>query len=297
MNSRFFSHIEVFVAIARTGSITEAADLLRLSKSNVSQKLVELEQDLDLKLFHRSTRKVGLTQAGQALLEGCSTAVDAVAHARSEIGTPGQQGPEITGVASLGGSNIYLTEYVLPQLKDFFDQFPNIRVRAIGADHPTDRETSGIDLRIRVGAIKDSGVKAYPLKPIERVICAAASAPFSTKSYDHPSQLAGQPVVLREQENTIWSFTQNAEMFQFQTPRPQVLANSYELCVQAARMGHGIAVLARDIVAADIAEGRMVQLLPNWHISPLPVSLTVPHSKLAKPHIKALTTFLVDRLK
>lgn len=75
------------------------------------------------------------------------------------------------------------------------------------------------------------------------------------------------------------------------------MVNSYELCVQAIRCGYGLAVLAKEIIEHDLATRQIIRLLPDWHIDPLPVALTVQYSKFAKSHVKALTMFLSDNLK
>jgi DNA-binding transcriptional LysR family regulator len=296
MNSKFFSQLEVFVAITRHGSIVEAAQSLRISKSNASQKLMELELDLDLKLFHRTTRKLALTTAGETMLARCANAVDIVSLARSDFGGVAQQGAEISGVVTLAGSNIYLTEYVIPKLNPFILQYPKIRLRFVGGDHPADPLADGIDLRIRIGDSSNDGSKAFPLKPIERVICVGSSATLLDDVINHPKQLHDFPLILREQEKPTWALRSKFENWIFDASPPQILVNSYELCVQATRSGYGLAVLAKDIVEPDLATGQIIQLLPDWHIDPLPVALTVQHSKFAKPHVKALAMFLSESL-
>lgn len=297
MNSKFFSQLEVFVAITRHGSIVEAANSLRISKSNASQKLMELELDLDLKLFHRTTRKLALTTAGNAMLDRCANAVDIVSLARSDFGGPARKGAEISGVVTLAGSNIYLTEYVMPKLGPFLLLHPKIRLRFVGGDTPADHQTDGIDLRVRIGDVDDDGAKTLPLRPIERILCVGSPAMPSVDHVFHPQQLAELPLIMRVQEKPIWVFRSKTETWSFEATPPQVLVNSYELCVQAARNGYGIAVLAKEIIGADLATGQIIRLLPDWQIDPLPVALTVQYSKLAKPHVKALATFLSEILK
>ncbi|MGH1412927.1 MAG: LysR family transcriptional regulator [Pelagimonas sp.] len=297
MNSKFYSQLEVFVAITRHGSIVEAANSLRISKSNASQKLMELELDLDLKLFHRTTRKLALTTAGKAMLDRCENAVDIVSLARSELGGAAQQGVEISGVVTLAGSNIYLTEYIMPKLSPFLLQYPKIRLRFVGGDHPADPQVDGIDLRVRVGEADADGAKTFPLKPIERVLCVGSPAMALVTHVTHPKHLADLPLIMRVQEKPIWVLRSKTENWTFETSPPQVLVNSYELCVQATRNGYGLAVLAKEIVDPDLATGKIIQLLPDWHIDPLPVALTAQYSKLAKPHVKALAMFLAETLK
>jgi DNA-binding transcriptional LysR family regulator len=257
---------------------------------------MELELDLDLKLFHRTTRKLVLTTAGETMLARCANAVDTVSLARSDFGGPTRQGAEISGVVTLAGSNIYLTEYVIPKLYPFIVQYPKIRLRFVGGDHPADPQADGIDLRIRIGDVSDGGAKALPLRSIERVLCVGSSAPLLDKSIDHPKQLHDLPLIMREQERTTLVLRTESENWSFETSPPQILVNSYELCVQATRNGYGLAVLAKDIVEPDLATGQIVRLLPDWHIDPLPAALIVQHSKFAKPHVKAMAMFLSESL-
>lgn len=231
------------------------------------------------------------------MLDRCANAVDVVSLARSDFGDPAQKGAEISGVVTLAGSNIYLAEYVMPKLGPFLLLYPKIRLRFVGGDHPADPQTDGIDLRVRVGEVDVDGTRTFPLRPIERVLCVGSSAMPSVDQITHPKQLENLPLVLRAQEKPTWVLRTKTENWSFETSPPQVLVNSYELCVQATRNGYGLAVLAKEIVDPDLASGQVIQLLPDWHIDPLPVALTAQYSKLAKPHVKALAMFLAETLK
>lgn len=295
MNSRFFSQAEVFVAIARRGSITDAADDLRISKSNASQKLTEMEDALDLKLFNRTTRNVELTPAGKKLFDQFARAVDEVSKVYSEVWPNQQRGEGVSGPVTIAGSNIYLTEYVLPTLGPFLNQFPNVKINVVGSDRPVDAREDNIDLRIRVGAIDPKGVRLFPLKPIARLLCVGAHSNVNAASITHPKELTGLPTILREQENPVWSFQKSSQNWNFEASA-QILVNSYELAVQSVRQGLGMGILAKDIVEQDISDGRIIKLLPEWKITDLPVSLVASYTRLRKPQVLALARFIEKEL-
>ena len=292
MNNNFFAQAEIFVEIVRQGSITAAAQSLGLSKSSVSQKLSEMERDLDILLFRRTTRSLDLTPAGQKLYTQCAPAVDAVAEARSEI-SPHPTAKNVSGTVTLAGSNIYLTEFVLPHIPDLQAQYPEIRLQLTGSDRPLNQREENIDLRFRIGAASSSGARIFLLQPLKRVICASATLSSYISS---PEELEDQPVILREQERPLWQFLRAKEQTEVRISQPQMRVNSYELLLQAVRSGLGIAMVARAVIEEDLETGRLVQLLPDWQIKDLPVSLIVPHSRLRKPAVQATARFFAEQL-
>lgn len=291
MNSIFYSQAEVFVEIVRQGSVTGAAKALRISKSNASQKLVDMEKSLDVVLFHRTTRSMRLTPAGQEIFDRCVKAVDSVAFARSEIGFAPATG-DLSGVVNIAGPNIYLTQFVLPNLEPFQKQFPDIKVNLIGSDQPVDQGVNNVDLRFRVGPKDSSGARVYPLKPLDRILCISSKFEAAIKNIEHPSKLEALPAVLRKQEPPVWKF-QNAEhSYDYHIQSPRMIVNSYELCVQAVRSGLGMAVIARSVIEEDLVAGSLVELLPAWKLSTIPASLLVRYPRLRKPHVLATASFL-----
>jgi len=136
MNSKFYAQAEVLVEVARLGSMTAAAETLRLSKSNVSHKIAEMESDLDVVLLKRNTRTLELTPAGHRVYDLCVQAVDALQIARVEVGHVHQSAaPE--GVVSVSGSNLYLSEFIMPSLPSLRDRLPLVRIDLVSGEGDT----------------------------------------------------------------------------------------------------------------------------------------------------------------
>ncbi|GAB5463244.1 LysR family transcriptional regulator [Hoeflea alexandrii] len=296
MNSKFYAQAEVLVEIVRQGSMTAAAEVLRLSKSNVSQKIAEMESDLDAVLLKRNTRAIELTPAGHRVYDPCVKAVDALQLARGEVAHELQSAvPQ--GVVSLSGSNLYLSEFIMPLLPSLHENLPLVRLDLIGGDYPVDQRAEAIDLRIRIGKTDNDGVKTYPLAPLERVFCGHRNLRRGAEIPADPSDLSGFPLILRSQENPEWVFRNGSKTTKFHVTNPATRVNNYELCISAVRNGLGTAVLAKAIVQKDMDHGSIIEMLTDWKVDPIPVSLVVPISRLRRPEVMAVTRYIVSKLK
>lgn len=295
MNNRFHAQSEVFVEIVRQGSLTEAANELRLSKSNVSQKLAEMEADLDITLLERNTRAINLTPAGEKVYAICVGAVDALQRAYSEVRNE-LQDQEPQGTVSLSGSNLYLAEFVLPLLPELRRLFPKVRINLIGGDNRVDQKSQVVDLRIRVGNVDAEGANVYSLAPLERALCIHKSLLYKAQNLTDPNGLSALPLILRQQENPEWTFLSQKAHATHLVTSPELTMNSYELCVEAVRAGLGAAVLAKVVVRHDIKTREVIELLPEWKIPEIPVSLVVPLSRFRNTEVRAVTRYLTEKL-
>lgn len=293
MNNKFHAQAEVFVETVRQGSMTAAAAALRMSKSNVSQKIAEMEGDLDRILLKRNTRSIALTPVGKQVFEACVEAIDALQNARNTVGFQ-LSDPSPQGVVNISGSNLYLSKFILPILPELKRAFPKIRIDLTGGDQPLNQRAEAVDLRIRVGNVSTEGARKYKLPPMERILCAHPSLLSPDQNLQDPNCLANLPIILREQENPNWEFLDAKGPVTYQVSDPAMRVNNYELCVAAVQAGFGAAILTKAVVGPDIDAGNIVTLLPDWKISPIPVALIVPLSRLRRPEVKAATQFITD---
>lgn len=295
MNNKFFAQAEILVEIVRQGSMTAAAATLRQSKSSVSQKLAEMESDLDIVLLKRNTRSIELTAAGKRVYDLCLNAVDALQYARGEVSHQVQtKTPQ--GRVSISGSDLYLTQFIMPLLSDLGKKFPLIQIDLFGGDQPVDQRAEGVDLRIRVGDVGGDGMKIYPLSPMERVLCANKELYCKAQSLFDPEFLSDVPHILRIQEKPEWIFCKAGSEKKLKITNPVIRVNSYELSVEAVRLGLGAAILAKAVVRNELDDGSLLELLPEWKVDPIPVSMVVPLSRLRRPEVMAVTRYMANKL-
>jgi len=151
--------MQVFVRVAEMNSFTRAAESLSLPKASVSRLIQQLESQLGVRLLHRSTRRVQLTQDGQVYYDRCKELLASV----EEMETLFQANPAtISGRLRVDMSVAMARDFVLPKLGEFLNRYPAIEIELSSTDHRVDVIREGFDCVIRVGTLKDSGLIARP---------------------------------------------------------------------------------------------------------------------------------------
>jgi len=296
MNNKFFAYAEVFVAVVRCNSITLAAQELKTTKSNVSQKLSDFEALLDLKLLYRTTRRMELTPAGARVFKTCSDAVDAAIIAASTLSLGFNRNIRPQGKVILSGSNTYLTKIVLPNVRGFLEEYRDIKLVLIGSDRKVDFVAEDVDLGIRIGPVEPAQTMSAPLQPLSRILCASPAFLASHKMPQHPGDLAGLTYIVREQEKPVWQLQKGKEIHRHHVTGAKITSNTIETAHAAALNGLGLCVLASVIVESDILQNRLCRVLPEWDIAPLPVTMLWRQSRILKPQVNLLHKHLIARL-
>lgn len=296
MNNKFFTYAEVFVAVARNSSITLAAQELQTTKSNISQKLSDFEAQLDLKLMHRTTRRVKLTPAGARVFKVCCDAVDKTLEAAAELNLNYVSQTRPSGKVTLSGSNTYLSRLVLPNVQDFLAKNPDIKLELIGSDRKVDFTEEDVDLGIRIGPVAPNRTVSTSLQPLTRILCASPSFLASQAGLQHPDDLAGLAYIAREQENPVWQLRNGAKTCEHHAASPRIRANTIEMAHAAAINGLGLCVLASIVIEDDIQQNRLCRVLPAWDISSIPVTLLWRQSRIIKPQVNLLRKHLIAKL-
>ena len=161
--------MRIFVGVVAAGSFSAAGRQLDVSPSGVSRRINELEEALGARLFHRTTRKLSLTEAGQIYYDRAAPIIMAVDEAKlavSELGSP-------TGILRVTVPTGIGREVVVSAIPGFLDRFPGVKVVLSMTDHIVDIVEGGIDVAIRVGNLADSSLRARKIGESPRVVCAS----------------------------------------------------------------------------------------------------------------------------
>ena len=161
---------QFFVRVAALGSISQAAKEAHLSVSVASQKIQRLEQDLQLRLFHRTTRKLHLTSEGEYLLEQGQPLLAEFWHLHEGLC---QGKHELTGRLNITAPSSFGNHVLIRALADFQKQHPQLQLCIDLNDQNVDLVATGMDAAIRIGILKDSSLIAKPLSANPRLLCAA----------------------------------------------------------------------------------------------------------------------------
>ena len=273
------SDVEVFSAIAESGSLSAAARRLGLSPMTVSRRLATLEGELGVRLFHRTTRSVSLTAEGETFLPFATTLLEASEGARvslkSNAGTA-------SGVLKVTAPSVFGQSVIMPLIPDLLAEHPALRVDLTLSDSIVDIVGLGIDVAIRIATLRDSALIARPLAPNPRVLCASPAylkhhgipATMDALSGHRRIALHGMP---------YWPFMRDGDAVAIRA-EGAFSANSVEAVRAASRQGLGVAMLTYWDVRDDLDAGTL-RLIELQDVSPeqlyitaiLPTRQHVPH--------------------
>ncbi|MFT3735255.1 MAG: LysR family transcriptional regulator [Rhodocyclaceae bacterium] len=292
--------LEIFVRTAEHGSLSAAARTLDITPAAASAALKRLEAQLQVPLFVRSTRSLRLTREGEHFLAHTRTALDALRSAVEGLETSRQamEGPLQLAAPSDLGRNL-----LLPWLADFHAQYPALCFRLYLSDRMADLYSLPLDLAVRYGEPPDSSLIALPLAPDNRrVLCASPDWIARHGKIKHPHDIrpfdalcyvmgAGEAEVLDR-----WRFRRGKEQV---TVRVRVVhvSNDGDVVRRWAIAGMGIAYKSRLDIAADLAAGKLVELLPQWQGEAAPLHLMCADRRLINPAVSVLRDFIAERCK
>lgn len=164
--------MQVFSTVARAGSLSAAAREMDTPLTNVSRQLSQLEQHLGVALITRSARRMELTPEGREYLTACRLIIDDIDQAETRISG---QISDLNGTITITAPETFGKIHVLPIVTDFLEQYSNIDIRLLLQDRRIDMIEEGVDLAVRIGALRDSGHLATFIGSQRMVTCAAPS--------------------------------------------------------------------------------------------------------------------------
>ncbi|MBR9971751.1 LysR family transcriptional regulator [Magnetospirillum sulfuroxidans] len=247
--------IDEFVAVAETGSFSQAAKRLRVSSSQVSRQVAALEDRLHTPLFYRTTRSVALTETGRTLLGQCQSLIAGRDAALASVNVADE---EPWGLLRMTCSVAYGEMFVMPLVTDFLQRHPGLRVEVDLTNATLDLVQGGYDLAVRLGRLSDSSLIATRLAPRVMYLCAA---PDYLARHGRPTQLAA----LAEHQCLIgtsdtWILDDGGREWPFK-PRGRWRCNSGSSVLHAALRGLGICQLPDYYVQEHLRAGRLESVL------------------------------------
>ncbi len=257
----------VFVEVARLGSFKAAAEHLELSTTNVSNKVKQLEEQLNTSLIHRSTRAVSLTETGQQVFD---RAQQITADAKDILEFVTSQSSEPQGRLRIAAPSS-VTKMVLAQwLIEFRMLYPKVYIDVISTNRYLDFLEDRLDFAFRLGTMPDSSLIGQKLFDVQ---CGPFASPDLIAQFPpltHPRDLADWPCIALSVEGQPfpWEFQENGEPFTF-TPESVLCFEELELAQLAATAGAGVAHISFVQADEEVRSGRLLPLLVNYWPRPL----------------------------
>lgn len=296
------SALRAFHAIARHGSFTRAAAVLEVSPSALSQTLRQLETQLGVRLLQRTTRKVGLTEAGAQFLERIAPALAEIDGAVEALR---QHGERPAGTLRITASYSLLDQLLGPLLGEFLRRYPDITLELVVDNALSDLIGEGIDAGIRLGERLARDMVAVPLGGPLRAVVVGSPAYFAQHGRpQHPRELAqhrcarfrftGSGGIYR------WEFAhpsgrQRGRWFDIEVDGP-LIANDPAVPIHAALDGGLLVHVLEPMVREHLASGRLESVLDDW-LPPFDgFHLYYPSRRHVPPKLRAFIDFLRERL-
>jgi len=276
------SDLRIFLAVAAAPNLSAAARQLDLGPMQVSRRLASLEDELGVRLFHRTTRSLSLTAEGEAFLPFAHTMTDAEESARGQLSP---SGAGVAGVLRMTAPSVFGQAIVLPLAARLMEQFPALRIDLDLSDRVQDIVGQGFDLALRIAPLADSELVARRMAPNPRIICAA---PGYLARYGRPTTLAQlethQCIVL--QTVPKWPLLVNGEL-QRRRMQGRVLTSSVDAARTAALLGMGVAMLTYWDVRQQLADGTLVKIgLEDAMMEDLSVWAVMPTRRYVPTRVK-----------
>lgn len=282
--------LRTFERIVALGSLTAAASELGLTLAVVSKRLAAFEQRLGVRLLHRNTRRLAVTDEGKLLYAHAVRVMAELAAAREALAHQRQQ---VTGVLKLTAPYSFGRRRLVPLLAQFSARHPGLRLQLELSDEVLDLIAGGFDLAIRYGGLRDSSMVARELVPNRRVLCAS---PGYLRRHGQPQRLAD---LLRHRciltvPLTEWRFDEDRRVAPLQIAA-HIVCNDGEASHAMALEGLGIVLKSIWDVADDLASGALVQVLPRHAVSTAPLTVVHLRGHDQVPRVQAFIDFLTEQ--
>ncbi len=284
--------MRVFVKVAETESFARTARELHLSAPAVTRLVAALEELVGARLLVRTTRSVRPTEAGARYLQDCRRILADIGEA--ELAAAGHYAKPV-GTLTITAPLLFGQLHVLPLLLDYLERYPQMRARTFFVDRPVNIVEEGMDVALRIGHLPDSGFTAIQVGRVRRVVCAAPA-------YLQAQGVPATPAALREHRilacqsawaSLEWRFAGGQRVM----VDPQLLCNTNEAAITAARSGQGLTRALHYQVAPALTEGELQIVLAEHEDAPLPIHLIYPEGRQAPAKVRAFIDLAVAALR
>lgn len=289
-----FGAIPVFVAVVENGGFSAAARSLEISKSAVSKRINQLEAQLGVRLLHRTTRKLSLTEAGERYFEH---AAQALASARQGEDAVTELQGEPQGKLKISSPMSFGRLHVAPLIPKFLKRYPKIEIDLVMDDHKVDLVAQGIDIAIRSGSgnLPDSALVVRKLAPLRQALCASPDYIEQYGLPEKPIELTAHNCVLYSYSSDVNEWTLNkGDESETVLVSGNYRVNNSEALLEALREGIGIGRLPTFVAGPDLKSGRLIKLFEAHQIPDHTFYAVFPAREYLPAKVRVFLDFAVE---
>jgi len=290
--------IQAFLAVIETGSFVAAADKLALSKAVVSRQVALLEDQLGVRLLHRTTRRVSLTSDGELF---AARSRDLVQQWQETVDEVSHQTVQARGTLRINVPLTYGVMHLAPLWPLFMHQNPDVLLDVTLSDRVVDLVDEGFDLAVRIGHLPSSSLVSRRLATMRLKLCASPAYVKAHGAPQRPSELSEHLILAYSLLATgdAWTLSKIDDAPQRQTidVKPVMRSNNGDTCTQAAIAGQGVVLQPDFMVQSHIDQGELVELLPDWQADESGIYAVYPTRRHLPAKVRLMIDFLVEQLK
>lgn len=289
-------NLEAFVAAADAGSFTQAAERLRISPSALGRRIAQLEEELGVRLFHRTTRVVRLTAEGRLYYERTRGALLDLEQAHAALSSLRARP---AGLLRVEAPTVLGRQVIVPALPAFAARHPKLEIELHLRDRPSDQVAEGIDVALRMGPLEDSGLIARRLGGTRMLICAAPSylarrgIPRTVADLSRHERLS---FALHGGRPPPWRLRDGSRIREI-APSSRIVVDDGQALVELAIAGAGLARVCDFMMARARATGQLVEVLEESACEEYPVYAVSQPTRHVLPKVRAFSAFAAKELE
>lgn len=285
----------IFVKVIQHGSFTKAAEALNITKSSVSKSITKLEKIAGTKLLVRTTRSHTLTEAGQTFYEKCLAPIQIIEDAQKGL----------VGVDSIASGNIRITAtedfgtyLIAPVIGKLSAQYPELRFDLHFTDNLIDMVKSGFDIAVRIGTLKESGLKMRTIGRLNLVLVASPEYLKKAEKIKHPKDLSNHHClsITDIAAKGAWELQSGEKKIEIPI-KNKIEGNQMNSLLHASVAGAGVLLAPTFICQPEIESGRLVRVLDDWKSIGLTISLVSPISMQSTERLRVVTEALLPEIR
>ena len=290
-----FDAMSVLLAVVEEGSLSAGARRLRVPLTTVSRKVADLERHLRTRLLTRTSRRVDLTEAGQAYVAAARRILEQV-HEAERAAAGEYSAPR--GDLAITAPIVFGRRHLVPIVTEFLAAYPEIAIRLLLIDRSVNLVEDHIDVALRIGPLADSALVATKVGSLRRVVCAAPDYLARRGTPAEPEDLKAHDLVTFEgfPATPDWRFRSGAATLAIPV-RPRLAVNAAEAAIDAACAGLGITRVLSYQAAYEIRSGSLLVLLEAYEPEQLPVSFVHPERGLLPLKVRTFLDWAAPRMR
>jgi DNA-binding transcriptional LysR family regulator len=292
MQLELLKDMTMFVEVVKAKGFRRATEAIGVPNSTLSRRIIDLEKSIGLRLLHRTTRKIELTEAGLIYFDRCKRIIDEARLAHEQLG---EMVAQPTGVLRASLPVDFANIFLSPLIAEFARRYPGISFEFDLTPRRIDLITEPVDVAIRMGESASSNLIARQLARLPRYLYASPRYLELSGEPTQPADLAQhQCLRLRTTEASTWALHNASETIEVAVGG-RFLLNSIGMIRNLATQDLGIAMLVEGIAAEDVKSGRLRRVLPHWQAPSMPV-YAITETRLLPAKTQRFIEFLRERL-